>query len=479
MSSEYHPLTQSLLSSAPRQNLSRLPIEDEEDYVDFNQGNSETYEAPTTRSKAGVVKKAPLKSVEHRVLQSSRVDKVSRYGQREAPAVQAEITTGDAVRLAHGAYINLTGKVVSTTKNGANIELDCNKRLLTGISKKQILLVNGGRGESASATARETPAKQAPVRKARAPAPTPTRNALPALGGLSLNAGHGLPSSRPVVPSTRAPPALPSRPAAGGAHQAASAISPLPSGGASPGRSSQPKVFSVPRPMPHHQYMVAAYQSPAQTSISIPLLVILDLNGTLLFRRNKGSSFQPRPHLDAFLEYLFSNHVVMVWSSAKPHNVVNMCKKFFTPEQFNRVAAIWTRDNLRLSPQAYAANTQVYKQLSWVWQDPNIQAKNPVPGGYWDQSNTVLLDDSVEKSASEPFNLVRIEEFEDRPDQQNEDVLSQVALYLDVLRSQRDVTAYIRSQPFAPDRAMPRAALEARQVADHMARGQRSQFLER
>lgn len=243
-------------------------------------------------------------------------------------------------------------------------------------------------------------------------------------------------------------------------------------------RSAEPKVFLLARPKPAYYYMARACAMPGLLEFSRPLLVVLDLNGTLLYRKNKGSNFKPRPHLDEFLEYLFSNHVVMVWSSARPQNVVRMCQKFFTPEQFQRVAAIWSRDQLHLSPAAYASNTQVYKQLSWVWQNYAIQARNPVPNTYWDQSNTILLDDSVEKSSSEPHNLVRIDEFEDRPEQEKEDVLPQVALYLNTLRSQRDVSAYIRSQPFVHDPTMPRAAAEAFAVARHAALMQ-SPFLER
>lgn len=241
--------------------------------------------------------------------------------------------------------------------------------------------------------------------------------------------------------------------------------------------SGEPKVYFVPRPSPGQAYLEAAFASPSASDYSRPLLVILDLNGTLLYRKRKGSNFMPRPHLDEFLEYLFSNHVVMVWSSARPHNVINMCQKFFTPEQYQRVAAIWTRDHLHLSQEAYNANTQVYKQLSWVWADAGIQAKNPVPGAIWDQSNTVLLDDSVEKSISEPFNLIKIDEFEGRSDQMSEDVLPQVALYLHTLRSQHNVSSYIRSQPMLIDPAMPRAAASAL-ARTRLPSGQ-SPFLER
>ena len=110
-----------------------------------------------------------------------------------------------------------------------------------------------------------------------------------------------------------------------------------------------------------------------------------------------------------------------------------MCQNLFTPEQYNQIVAIWSRDQLRLPAHAYNQKCQVYKQLSWIWNDTKTQAHNPVPDSFWDHTNTVLIDDSIEKAASEPHNLMEIEEFEARPEQMTTDVLGQVASYLDEL----------------------------------------------
>ncbi|KAK4505011.1 hypothetical protein PRZ48_002974 [Zasmidium cellare] len=207
------------------------------------------------------------------------------------------------------------------------------------------------------------------------------------------------------------------------------------------------------RPVPNPNYLYYATQAPQTLDFSRPLLVILDLNGTLLFRKTYGGSnaFTPRPHVYEFLEYLFSNHTVMVWSSSKPENVAKMCSDLFTPEQRSKLAAVWARDKLRLPAAAYHSKVQVYKQLSWVWEDPAIQASIPIPGGVWTQANTVLIDDSFEKSASEPHNQIELEEFMAKPEQMTTNVLGEVARYLDTLRSQRDVSAYMRLYPFFYD----------------------------
>ncbi|EME86851.1 uncharacterized protein MYCFIDRAFT_162439, partial [Pseudocercospora fijiensis CIRAD86] len=202
------------------------------------------------------------------------------------------------------------------------------------------------------------------------------------------------------------------------------------------------------RPQPAEYYLDAAIQPPTRLHAPRPLLVILDLNGTLLFRKNRGRVFVARPHVTAFLDYLFANHKVMVWSSAKPENVDPMCRELFTHEQYRDLAAIWARDKLGIPAEAYNQKVQVYKQLSWVWNDTLIQASNPVPDMMWDHTNTVLIDDSIEKAASEPHNLVEIEEFEDREDQKTTNVLGQVISYLDELKMWNNACSYMRSSPF-------------------------------
>ena len=182
-----------------------------------------------------------------------------------------------------------------------------------------------------------------------------------------------------------------------------------------------------------------------------PLLVVLDLNGTLLHRKNRGSSFVGRPRVNEFLHYLFSHHSVMVWSSARPDNVQGMCEKLLLKPQKEQLIGIWARDQLRLPADAYNQKVQVYKQLSWIWKDKKIQSANPNPIEYWSQENTVLIDDSVEKAASEPYNLIQLEEFENKTEQVEVDVLGQVVKYLELLRWERDVSAYVRWKPFAFD----------------------------
>ncbi|KAK5120068.1 hypothetical protein LTR85_006549 [Meristemomyces frigidus] len=214
-------------------------------------------------------------------------------------------------------------------------------------------------------------------------------------------------------------------------------------------KSASGKLLLLKRPVPTRAYLKQASQDPLTLDQPRPLLVVLDLNGTLLYRKQRGgSTFVERPRLKEFLYYLLSHHRVMVWSSARPGNVEPMCAKLFTAEQRKNLVAVWGRDKLRLSTDHYNQKVQVYKQLSWIWSDHIIASSCAGSEREWSQENTVLIDDSVEKAASEPHNIIKIDEFEAKPEQMECDVLGHVVKYLDTLRWERDVSAFIRRKPF-------------------------------
>jgi hypothetical protein len=118
------------------------------------------------------------------------------------------------------------------------------------------------------------------------------------------------------------------------------------------------------RPKVWGDYLDQAERLPQTSSVWRPLLIILDLNGTLLKRTQRGGSkFNPRPGLADFLTYIFNHHRVMVWSSARCDNVEAMCRTVFTQQQNKDLIAVWSREDLRLSAHAFDAHCQVYKQL--------------------------------------------------------------------------------------------------------------------
>lgn len=151
----------------------------------------------------------------------------------------------------------------------------------------------------------------------------------------------------------------------------------------------------------------------------------------------------------------------MVWSSARPHNVIPMVKQLFNPKQQEQLVGVWSRKDLRLG-EHYEKKVQVYKQLTWLWDNVEVQAGFPAPASEseledgskeplatkWDQSNTLLIDDSINKAASEPYNLLQIDEFTAENKNDGTDALGRVLAYIENLKWEADVSSAMREQPF-------------------------------
>jgi hypothetical protein len=219
------------------------------------------------------------------------------------------------------------------------------------------------------------------------------------------------------------------------------------------GRLGDEKIM-LPAPQSTDLYMSQASEEPSVIDPPGQLLVILDLNGTVLYRPNKNAQTMiARPYLKPFLQYLFSNFKVMVWSSAKPVNVKALVDQSLEKDLRSMLVATWARDTFGLSATNYSQNVQVYKNLRLVWSRDVIQQHHPeyAAGKRFGQHNTVLIDDSAIKASAQPHNLLEIPEFEATPEQMEGDVLREVAGYLEVLRQQADVSRFIKKEPFKGD----------------------------
>ncbi|KAL5351596.1 hypothetical protein ACLOAV_003456 [Pseudogymnoascus australis] len=204
----------------------------------------------------------------------------------------------------------------------------------------------------------------------------------------------------------------------------------------------------VPDPSP--TYLERSLHTPEQASEPQHILLVLDLNGTILYRpdRRRPSHFLERQSTASFLDYIFSRFQVMVWSSARLENVRLMADKLFPGPRRQFLVAEWGRDRMGLTPEDFVRRVQVYKRLEKVWAEPSIQSRHPLQetGATWGQSNTILIDDSLEKARSEPFNLVELPEF--KGNSEPTDVLQHLTMYLDDILMQKDVSTYMRQNPF-------------------------------
>ncbi|KAF1814625.1 hypothetical protein P152DRAFT_393681 [Eremomyces bilateralis CBS 781.70] len=226
-------------------------------------------------------------------------------------------------------------------------------------------------------------------------------------------------------------------------------------------RKIPPPEFPTLKPSPTKPYLAQTTTQSIRRSEPQPLLIVTDLNGTLIYRGGRGKqNFVPRPNLDEFLSQLFSDDSfrTMVWTSARPENAAAILARLLTPEQRSKLVAEWARDKLGLNHKQYNQKVQVYKRLSAIWRDKGIQKSHPraAKGEKWGPHNTVLIDDSREKASSEPYNLICIPEFvaekkaEGKPEGEAEArVLMKVLEYLDEAKYWSNISAFIRDRPFA------------------------------
>ncbi|ORX55638.1 HAD-like protein, partial [Hesseltinella vesiculosa] len=191
-------------------------------------------------------------------------------------------------------------------------------------------------------------------------------------------------------------------------------------------------------------YMALANQpSETRTDRASRQLLVLDLNGTLLSRTKNRKSMYTRPHVDAFLHFVFAHFQVMVWSSAGPGMVENMLQLF--GDYRAQLFAVWTRHNLGLNPKDYNRKVQTYKNLDRLIESPLLHDK----GFYF--HNIILLDDSPRKVSKQPYNCVPIKTFSHYNPEfgvHGDCELLRAIDYLELLANETNVPGYIKAHPF-------------------------------
>lgn len=208
-------------------------------------------------------------------------------------------------------------------------------------------------------------------------------------------------------------------------------------------------IIHLPAPVPTSVYHSDARAIPTLLPSPQRLLLVLDLNGTLLYRPRASQNYTPRPGLSNFLKYAFANHTLLIWSSAQPKNVKSLCSRLFSRGQRQMLLGEWGRDTLGLTSAQYKERVvcissrhlflhldtyrlhgtcagsrrstetlldclvapillwgrmltpkslqQVYKRLDRIWANENLQRSHPdfEGGKRWGQHNTVLIDGAL------------------------------------------------------------------------------------
>lgn len=173
--------------------------------------------------------------------------------------------------------------------------------------------------------------------------------------------------------------------------------------------SNGPEVF--PR-------LKAAHPGGARHEVAHPAgarrkLLVLDLNGFLVDRvrgsqpipgvvcdlREGGCSVYVRPHAKDFIIWCLARFDVGIWTSANAKNISGALAAVLPPDGRARLKFVWDQRHCTLAGSLRMPDVETkpvfLKLLSRLW-------RKCTPRGAHDASSTILLDDSIYKTAANP-----------------------------------------------------------------------------
>ncbi len=172
------------------------------------------------------------------------------------------------------------------------------------------------------------------------------------------------------------------------------------------------------------------------------LNIILDLDNTIVntlpiekaqdFMNNFHYSFYrnffysdvmiARPGLDEFLDWLFSNCRVSVFTHADKEYALAVINELILQGKKNRkLDFIYYRYHVNMGLELYNG----YKDLRLIWDDYKVFDYYP--------SNTIIIDDNPIVKQTNPYNTIRIYPFDASQESINDNQLEQVKKYIEKL----------------------------------------------
>ena len=223
-----------------------------------------------------------------------------------------------------------------------------------------------------------------------------------------------------------------------------------------------------------------------------PKLIVLDLNGLLLYRRvAKDASLAPqpprpfdkragafhvwlRPHAASFLDFLLARFHVGIWSSAQMQNVLPLLKLLRPHDGEEKFAFVWSQEHCTDTGESHPENVHrplFLKETSKIFDDP-------AHAGLFSPENTLLIDDDAYKAernlpgtciSPHPYEG-ETEEEECRPGGLHLGGLgprAELRRWLGRLALAHSVTSYVAAAPWPPSRVMPQLKpSDARSASD-------------
>ncbi|KAI5299755.1 hypothetical protein KEM56_002977 [Ascosphaera pollenicola] len=217
------------------------------------------------------------------------------------------------------------------------------------------------------------------------------------------------------------------------------------------------EIDPLPVPVPSEEYLAQSARKPERLDQPRRLFIVLDLNRTLIYRAAATYEFIRRPYLEPFMETIVKEHNAMIWTTSKSATVKRILPVAFKGRVRRKLCEVLDRSSFGLNRIQFDSKTQVYKELDKVWGDKTLQRKREeqtkevrkklpqttIIHDFWNQSNTVLIDDSWQKAVKQPYNFLEVPALTER-NAQDEVTLPMILRQLRVLSHYNDVSCKIR-----------------------------------
>lgn len=134
-----------------------------------------------------------------------------------------------------------------------------------------------------------------------------------------------------------------------------------------------------------------------------------------------------RPGLQDFLDWLFDNFNVMIWSAASP-DYVDFIAKNIIGIKGRHIEHIFNSDHCKESDDRY----KTLKQLKMLWNEKDLKGYYPF--------NTLIIDDLRDVTEPQPYNSIRIDRFVANQKHMNESKLKLVQKQLGEIQDRFEKT---------------------------------------
>jgi TFIIF-interacting CTD phosphatase-like protein len=123
-----------------------------------------------------------------------------------------------------------------------------------------------------------------------------------------------------------------------------------------------------------------------------------------------------RPGLQSFLDFLFANFNVSVWTAASKSYALFIIDNFILIKPERKLDYIFFSYHCKESRKKQSTQ----KKLEMLWNRYNLKGRN-----YYNKDNTLIIDDHPEVFEAQPENCIRIKpfEFRDRKSYDDDDLI--------------------------------------------------------